>query len=150
MADSCLALNCMFAVDAVNWHLVSVFDILKSCEAVAGPGSRFKGKHSLDSDEEDDEEVTDSSKYNILASDDVEGMYQDYQQIFSLFLLFLLIFFTQNFENVSWRVKIRKNSSCLVRIKCNLLTGQVLKFSKLSLIMSLAQARVMLGLKQII
>ncbi|XP_017274815.1 CD2 antigen cytoplasmic tail-binding protein 2 [Kryptolebias marmoratus] len=45
----------------------------KSCEAVSGPGSRFKGKHSLDSDEEDDEEVTNSSKYNILASDDVEG-----------------------------------------------------------------------------
>lgn len=36
-----------------------------------GPGSRFKGKHSLDSDEEDDDEG--SSKYDILASEDVEG-----------------------------------------------------------------------------
>ncbi|XP_038836565.1 CD2 antigen cytoplasmic tail-binding protein 2-like [Salvelinus namaycush] len=46
----------------------------KLCEDVVGPGSRFKGKHSLDSDEEDEEEDGDkSSKYNILASDDVEG-----------------------------------------------------------------------------
>ncbi|XP_074854522.1 CD2 antigen cytoplasmic tail-binding protein 2 [Carettochelys insculpta] len=42
----------------------------------SGPGSRFKGKHSLDSDEEDeDEEGEDgrASKYDILASEDVEG-----------------------------------------------------------------------------
>lgn len=45
----------------------------KSCEVVNGPGSRFKGKHSLDSDEEDEGEDTKSSKYDILASDDVEG-----------------------------------------------------------------------------
>ncbi|CAB1438751.1 unnamed protein product [Pleuronectes platessa] len=45
----------------------------KSCEVVAGPGSRFKGKHSLDSDEEDEGEVKSSSKYDILASDDVDG-----------------------------------------------------------------------------
>ncbi|XP_068606508.1 CD2 antigen cytoplasmic tail-binding protein 2 [Brachionichthys hirsutus] len=45
----------------------------KSCEAMTGPGSRFKGKHSLDSDEEDEGGETDSSKYDILASDDVEG-----------------------------------------------------------------------------
>uniref|UniRef100_UPI0037E9C1A2 CD2 antigen cytoplasmic tail-binding protein 2 n=1 Tax=Semicossyphus pulcher TaxID=241346 RepID=UPI0037E9C1A2 len=45
----------------------------KSCEAVSGPGSRFKGKHSLDSDEEDEGDDTKSSKYDILASDDVEG-----------------------------------------------------------------------------
>ncbi|XP_060945900.1 CD2 antigen cytoplasmic tail-binding protein 2 [Limanda limanda] len=45
----------------------------KSCEVVAGPGSRFKGKHSLDSDEEDEGEVKNSSKYDILASDDVDG-----------------------------------------------------------------------------
>ncbi|XP_034566994.1 CD2 antigen cytoplasmic tail-binding protein 2 [Notolabrus celidotus] len=45
----------------------------KTCEAVAGPGSRFKGKHSLDSDEEDEGEEDKSSKYDILASDDVEG-----------------------------------------------------------------------------
>ncbi|XP_075439008.1 CD2 antigen cytoplasmic tail-binding protein 2 [Ascaphus truei] len=41
-----------------------------------GPGSRFKGKHSLDSDEEDDEEEAegcDSTKYNMLSTDDVEG-----------------------------------------------------------------------------
>ena len=46
----------------------------KSCEVVTGPGSRFKGKHSLDSDEEDEGEVKNSSKYDILASDDVDGM----------------------------------------------------------------------------
>ncbi|XP_051243232.1 CD2 antigen cytoplasmic tail-binding protein 2 [Dicentrarchus labrax] len=45
----------------------------KTCEAVTGPGSRFKGKHSLDSDEEDEGEETSTSKYDILASDDVEG-----------------------------------------------------------------------------
>ncbi|XP_068435557.1 CD2 antigen cytoplasmic tail-binding protein 2 [Clinocottus analis] len=46
----------------------------KTCEAVTGPGSRFKGKHSLDSDEEDEAEGTKSTnKYDILASDDVEG-----------------------------------------------------------------------------
>ncbi|KAK9534788.1 hypothetical protein VZT92_007211 [Zoarces viviparus] len=50
----------------------------KICEAVSGPGSRFKGKHSLDSDEEDEGEEKKSSssssnKYDILASDDVEG-----------------------------------------------------------------------------
>lgn len=39
---------------------------------VGGPGSRFKGKHSLDSDEEEDEDEG-SSKYDILASEDVEG-----------------------------------------------------------------------------
>ncbi|KAK7938278.1 hypothetical protein WMY93_001604 [Mugilogobius chulae] len=44
----------------------------KSVEAVSGPGSRFKGKHSLDSDEEDEAEES-SSKYDILADDDVEG-----------------------------------------------------------------------------
>ncbi|XP_007432293.1 CD2 antigen cytoplasmic tail-binding protein 2 isoform X2 [Python bivittatus] len=42
--------------------------------AIGGPGSRFKGKHSLDSDEEEDEEDEgQGSKYDILASDDVEG-----------------------------------------------------------------------------
>ncbi|XP_054615928.1 CD2 antigen cytoplasmic tail-binding protein 2 [Dunckerocampus dactyliophorus] len=45
----------------------------KTCEVVSGPGSRFKGKHSLDSDEEDDGEDTESSKYDILANDDVDG-----------------------------------------------------------------------------
>ncbi|XP_056143772.1 CD2 antigen cytoplasmic tail-binding protein 2 [Lampris incognitus] len=45
----------------------------KICEGVSGPGSRFKGKHSLDSDEEDDADDTQSNKYNILACDDVEG-----------------------------------------------------------------------------
>ncbi|XP_029436309.1 CD2 antigen cytoplasmic tail-binding protein 2 isoform X2 [Rhinatrema bivittatum] len=38
-----------------------------------GPGSRFKGKHSLDSDEEDEEEAGDAQKYDILTSEDVEG-----------------------------------------------------------------------------
>uniref|UniRef100_A0A8D0DFG0 CD2 antigen cytoplasmic tail-binding protein 2 n=1 Tax=Salvator merianae TaxID=96440 RepID=A0A8D0DFG0_SALMN len=42
--------------------------------AVGGPGSRFKDKHSLDSDEEDDDDDEgQGSKYDILASDDVEG-----------------------------------------------------------------------------
>nr|XP_057904543.1 CD2 antigen cytoplasmic tail-binding protein 2 isoform X2 [Doryrhamphus excisus]XP_057904544.1 CD2 antigen cytoplasmic tail-binding protein 2 isoform X2 [Doryrhamphus excisus] len=45
----------------------------KTCEVVSGPGSRFKGKHSLDSDEEDDGEDNESSKYDILANDDVDG-----------------------------------------------------------------------------
>lgn len=45
----------------------------KNFEAVSGPGSRFKGKHSLDSDEEDDGDGAKSSKYNILDTDDVEG-----------------------------------------------------------------------------
>ncbi|KAM6957892.1 LOW QUALITY PROTEIN: CD2 antigen cytoplasmic tail-binding protein 2 [Aplochiton taeniatus] len=46
----------------------------KICEDVSGPGSRFKGKHSLDSDEEDEGDYGEkSSKYDILASDDVEG-----------------------------------------------------------------------------
>ncbi|KAG7272662.1 hypothetical protein CRUP_008490 [Coryphaenoides rupestris] len=45
----------------------------KVCEGITGPGSRFKGKHSLDSDEEDDEEETKNSKYDMLASDDVDG-----------------------------------------------------------------------------
>lgn len=40
---------------------------------MSGPGSRFKGKHSLDSDEEDEDDDAKSSKYDILASDDVEG-----------------------------------------------------------------------------
>ncbi|XP_065133295.1 CD2 antigen cytoplasmic tail-binding protein 2 [Paramisgurnus dabryanus] len=43
-------------------------------DGVSGPGSRFKEKHSLDSDEEDDgEDGEKSSKYDILAEDDVEG-----------------------------------------------------------------------------
>ncbi|XP_068100202.1 CD2 antigen cytoplasmic tail-binding protein 2 [Hyperolius riggenbachi] len=44
-------------------------------ETVGGPGSRFKEKHSLDSDEEDDGEEGpgDSAKYNMLAPEDVEG-----------------------------------------------------------------------------
>ncbi|KAF3846107.1 hypothetical protein F7725_003185 [Dissostichus mawsoni] len=46
----------------------------KTCEAVTGPGARFKGKHSLDSDEEDEgEDKKITNKYDILASDDVEG-----------------------------------------------------------------------------
>ncbi|XP_043091404.1 CD2 antigen cytoplasmic tail-binding protein 2 [Puntigrus tetrazona] len=47
----------------------------KIVDGVSGPGSRFKEKHSLDSDEEDEggEDGENSSKYDILASDDVEG-----------------------------------------------------------------------------
>uniref|UniRef100_A0AAV2KH18 CD2 antigen cytoplasmic tail-binding protein 2 n=1 Tax=Knipowitschia caucasica TaxID=637954 RepID=A0AAV2KH18_KNICA len=44
----------------------------KSVEPLTGAGSRFKGKHSLDSDEEEEAEDS-SSKYEILADDDVEG-----------------------------------------------------------------------------
>lgn len=40
---------------------------------MSGPGSRFKGKHSLDSDEEDEGDEANNVKYNILDSDDVEG-----------------------------------------------------------------------------
>ncbi|KAJ1126148.1 hypothetical protein NDU88_004557 [Pleurodeles waltl] len=43
---------------------------------VSGPGSRFKVKHSLDSDEEDDDDDeggNDSTKYDILNAEDVEG-----------------------------------------------------------------------------
>lgn len=44
-------------------------------DEVSGPGSRFKEKHSLDSDEEDEgEDGERNSKYNILASDDIEGV----------------------------------------------------------------------------
>ena len=39
---------------------------------VGGPRSCFKGKHSLDSDEEEEEDEG-SSKYDMLASEDVEG-----------------------------------------------------------------------------
>ncbi|KAG9264027.1 CD2 antigen cytoplasmic tail-binding protein 2 [Astyanax mexicanus] len=46
----------------------------KMYDEVSGPGSRFKEKHSLDSDEEDEgDEAENGDKYNILASDDVEG-----------------------------------------------------------------------------
>ncbi|XP_073696157.1 CD2 antigen cytoplasmic tail-binding protein 2 [Garra rufa] len=45
----------------------------KIVEGVSGPGSRFKEKHSLDSDEEDEGEDRENSKYDILANDDVEG-----------------------------------------------------------------------------
>ncbi|XP_078508993.1 CD2 antigen cytoplasmic tail-binding protein 2 [Lissotriton helveticus] len=42
---------------------------------VSGPGSRFKVKHSLDSDEEDDEDEggDNSTKYDILNAEDVDG-----------------------------------------------------------------------------
>lgn len=43
----------------------------KLCEE--GPGSRFKGKHSLDSDEEDEGDEGGSKKYDILDCDDIEG-----------------------------------------------------------------------------
>ncbi|TSQ23957.1 CD2 antigen cytoplasmic tail-binding protein 2 [Bagarius yarrelli] len=42
-------------------------------DEVSGPGSRFKEKHSLDSDEEDEEgDGEKNSKYNILDSEDIE------------------------------------------------------------------------------
>lgn len=43
-------------------------------DGVSGPGSRFKEKHSLDSDEEDAGDEENTSKYDILACDDVEGL----------------------------------------------------------------------------
>ncbi|CAM4366856.1 hypothetical protein PO909_001562 [Leuciscus waleckii] len=46
----------------------------KIVDVVSGPGSRFKEKHSLDSDEEDEGgDGENISKYDILANDDVEG-----------------------------------------------------------------------------
>ncbi|KAG1968086.1 CD2 antigen cytoplasmic tail-binding protein [Pimephales promelas] len=46
----------------------------KIVDVVSGPGSRFKEKHSLDSDEEDEGgDGENTSKYDILANDDVEG-----------------------------------------------------------------------------
>lgn len=48
---------------------------LQIVDGLSGPGSRFKEKHSLDSDEEDEGlDRENSSKYDILASDDVEGL----------------------------------------------------------------------------
>ncbi|XP_072128150.1 CD2 antigen cytoplasmic tail-binding protein 2 isoform X1 [Mobula birostris] len=38
-----------------------------------GPGSRFKDKHSLDSDEEEEGDEGDSTKYDMLATEDIEG-----------------------------------------------------------------------------
>ncbi|GAB0202419.1 CD2 antigen cytoplasmic tail-binding protein 2 [Grus japonensis] len=47
----------------------------RAAVAVGGPGSRFSGKPSLDSDEEDEEDEEDEGcgKYNLLAPHDVEG-----------------------------------------------------------------------------
>jgi len=48
---------------------------LQIVDVVSGPGSRFKEKHSLDSDEEDEGgDGENTSKYDILANDDVEGL----------------------------------------------------------------------------
>lgn len=48
---------------------------LQIVDVVSGPGSRFKEKHSLDSDEEDEGgDGENISKYDILANDDVEGL----------------------------------------------------------------------------
>ncbi|XP_041038555.1 CD2 antigen cytoplasmic tail-binding protein 2, partial [Carcharodon carcharias] len=41
--------------------------------SAGGPGSRFKGKHSLDSDEEDEADEGEMTKYDILATEDIEG-----------------------------------------------------------------------------
>jgi hypothetical protein len=66
---------CLWVFYTDQFALLSHLGSHQLCEDVVGPGSRFKGKHSLDSDEEDEEEDGDkSSKYNILASDDVEGL----------------------------------------------------------------------------
>ena len=44
---------------------------------VGGPGSHFEDKHSLDSDEKENDDEG-SSKYDMLASEDVEGeLYQE-------------------------------------------------------------------------
>ncbi len=77
---------------------------------MSGPGSRFKGKHSLDSDEEDEGEDTNSSKYDILASDDVEGMscllfrFQLYDVINGIEMAFacfdIKIYFNVNFFHI--------------------------------------------------
>ncbi|KAL4658212.1 CD2 antigen cytoplasmic tail-binding protein 2 [Arapaima gigas] len=63
-----------FEDDYDEFNLEEELPKKKICENVSGPGSRFKGKHSLDSDEEDEgKEGEDGSKYEILTSEDVEG-----------------------------------------------------------------------------
>lgn len=67
-------LHLQLFIVAVVAMMLCCFCSVQSCEPMSGPGSRFKGKHSLDSDEEDEGEEANRSKYNILDSDDVEGM----------------------------------------------------------------------------
>jgi len=55
--------------------LLYLMSFLQIVDVVSGPGSRFKEKHSLDSDEEDEGgDGENTSKYDILANDDVEGL----------------------------------------------------------------------------
>jgi len=68
------ALSLQALTTLLNIQLYFLLFLGQICEVIVGPGSRFKGKHSLDSDEEDDEEETKTSKYDMLASDDVDGM----------------------------------------------------------------------------
>lgn len=71
----------------MNAHALFCFIqcLLQIVDVVSGPGSRFKEKHSLDSDEEDEGgDGENISKYDILANDDVEGLcivcsHADYQ-----------------------------------------------------------------------
>ena len=62
----------VIASDSFLSTSVSCPQLVDPVAGVGGPGSRFKGKHSLDSDEEEEEDEG-SSKYDILASEDVEG-----------------------------------------------------------------------------
>lgn len=56
--------------NCISWLAASCSQLLDPVAGAGGPGSRFKGKHSLDSDEEEEEG---SSKYDILASEDVKS-----------------------------------------------------------------------------
>ncbi len=48
---------------------------IKENEADGGPSStRFKAKHSMDSDEEEDQPSNTLNEENILAEDDIEGL----------------------------------------------------------------------------
>lgn len=65
-------------VDMLKWIVIYCtlsIVFFQIVDGVSGPGSRFKEKHSLDSDEEDEAgEGENISKYDILANDDVEGL----------------------------------------------------------------------------
>ncbi|XP_074641708.1 CD2 antigen cytoplasmic tail-binding protein 2 homolog [Tubulanus polymorphus] len=59
----------------IDGEVVEDETVAKVLRAEKESKSRFKGKHSLDSDEEDD--GPDDEKYNVLADDDIEGQEDD-------------------------------------------------------------------------
>ncbi|XP_043942621.1 CD2 antigen cytoplasmic tail-binding protein 2 [Protopterus annectens] len=60
-------------IDGEEVDLTPVKKLHTNGSGESTPGSRFKEKHSLDSDEEDDEEGEDKNKYGVLTSEDIEG-----------------------------------------------------------------------------